>query len=76
MEAVTTLVFVVQGMSCGSCGRRIDAALRRINGVREVSADHGSGRVQIRVGPELADARVLAERIETAGFEVVAEQSR
>jgi hypothetical protein len=42
-----------------------------VEGVREVRADHTSGRVEVRVGPELADSGQLVARIETAGYEVV-----
>jgi copper chaperone CopZ len=66
-----TLLLQVAGMSCTGCEQRIDALLRRVEGVREVSADHTTGAVRIRVGPELADRGVLAQRLATAGFEVV-----
>lgn len=66
-----TVVLHVQGMSCAGCEQRIGTVLGRVEGVREVTAEHTSGRVEVRVGPELADRSVLSERIETAGFEVL-----
>lgn len=66
-----TLVLQVAGMSCAGCEQRVGAVLRRVEGVREVTADHTTGRVQVRIGPELADHSVLGERIENAGYEVV-----
>lgn len=66
-----TVVLQVSGMSCGGCEQRIDAVLRRVEGVREVTADHTTGAVRVRIGPELADRGVLVERLETAGYEVV-----
>ncbi|EHY87496.1 heavy-metal-associated domain-containing protein [Saccharomonospora azurea] len=66
-----TLVLQVSGMSCGGCEQRIDAVLRRVEGVREVTADHTTGAVRVRIGPELADRGVLVERLATAGYEVV-----
>lgn len=71
-----TLVLQVNGMSCTGCEQRIGAVLRRVEGVREVTADHATGRVEVRVGPELADRGVLGERIEAAGYELVEEQTR
>jgi copper chaperone len=50
--------------------------LRRMEGVREVAADHTTGRVEVRVGPELADRAVLAERIEAAGYQVIEGQTQ
>jgi copper chaperone len=71
-----TIVLQVSGMSCTGCEQRIDKVLRRVEGVRGVVADHVGGRVEVRVGSELADRKVLAERIEAAGYEVEQEQSR
>lgn len=66
-----TLVLQVEGMSCTGCEQRIGTVLGRVEGVREVAADHATGRVEVRVGPELADRAVLAERIEAAGYQVI-----
>ncbi|QGK72247.1 copper chaperone [Allosaccharopolyspora coralli] len=71
-----TVELQVTGMSCAGCEQRIATVLGRVDGVRDVSADHHSGHVQVRVGPELADHAVLAERIEAAGFEVTEGASR
>lgn len=71
-----TLVLQVKGMSCTGCEQRIGIVLRRVEGVREVTADHTTGQVEVRVGPELTDRAVLAERIDAAGYEVVEEVAR
>lgn len=68
---MATLTLQVKGMSCTGCEQRIGTVLRRVEGVREVTADHSSGRVEVRLGAEGADRAMLAERIENAGFEVV-----
>lgn len=66
-----TLVLQVEGMSCEGCEERIGTVLRRVEGVRDVTADHVSGRVEVRVGPELADRDPLIERVGAAGYDVV-----
>ncbi|MBE9376341.1 copper chaperone [Allosaccharopolyspora coralli] len=71
-----TVQLQVTGMSCSGCEQRIAKVLGRVDGVREVSADHSSGHVHVRLGPELADRAVLVERIEAAGFEVTEGASR
>lgn len=65
-----TFVLQVEGMSCTGCEQRIGTVLHRVAGVRDVAADHITGRVEIRVGSELADTGELVERIETAGYRV------
>lgn len=71
-----TLVLQVSGMSCSDCEQRINKVLCQVEGVREVAADHTTGRVQVRVGAELTDRAVLVEKIQAAGFEVVEEPAR
>ncbi len=71
-----TVQLQVAGMSCAGCEQRIAKVLGRVDGVRAVTADHSSGRVQVRIGPELADRAVLAERVEAAGYEVTEGTSR
>ena len=66
-----TLALQVKGMSCTGCEQRIGTVLRRVEGVREVTADHTTGRVEVRVGPELTDRSVLGQRIESAGYQVI-----
>ncbi|HUW79089.1 MAG TPA: heavy-metal-associated domain-containing protein [Candidatus Nanopelagicaceae bacterium] len=71
-----TLVLQVERMSCTGCEQRIGTVLRRVEGVREVVADHTTGRVEVRVGPELAERSVLAGRIIAAGYAVVEDVAR
>lgn len=71
-----TVTLQVAGMTCTGCEQRIGNVLRRVEGVREVSADHVTGRVEVGVAPELADRGVLGERVEAAGYRVVEGESR
>jgi copper chaperone CopZ len=69
--SVDTVVLRVSGMACTGCEQRIDTLLRRVEGVREVTADHSTGVVRVSVGPELIDRAVLAERLAAAGYPLV-----
>jgi len=73
---VDTVTMQVRGMSCAGCEQRIDKVLGRVDGVREVTADHRTGGVRVRVGAELADATVLVAKIEAAGYEVLGGPTR
>lgn len=48
---MNTITLEVRDMSCTGCEERIGAVLRRVE-VREVAADHTTGRVEIRVGDD------------------------
>ena len=60
----------VQGMDCGGCEESIRKAVTRIEGVDSVSADHVSGRVEVRFAGQ-ADEEKVRLAIEEAGYEVV-----
>lgn len=65
-----TLILQVEGMSCTGCEQRVRNVLRRVQGVRDASADHTTGRVSVRVHPGQVEAGVLAARITGAGYTV------
>lgn len=72
---MATVVLQVNGMSRTGCEQRIGTVLERVEGVRTVEAEHTCGRVRVRFAPERAGPEVLAERVESLGYEVVGEGS-
>lgn len=65
-----TVILYVDGMTCSGCEQRIGSALRRIDGVRDVTADHTSGLVQVRLDPQATGPDAVTDRITLAGFTV------
>lgn len=59
----------VEGMVCEWCEKRVENALKTINGVNEVIAKHESGIVTIKADNEI-EKNVIEEKIEDLGFEV------
>ncbi len=55
----------VEGMSCGSCVKHINAALRSIAGVNEVIVDLPSGQVNVSGD---TDSAVLIAALREAGY--------
>lgn len=69
-ETADTTMLQVEGMTCTGCEQRIGAALRRVDGVRDVSADHISGEVRVQFNPRRTDRDAVRERIALAGYTV------
>ena len=61
----------VSGMSCNGCERNVESALRNVNGVRRVEADHEAATVEVVVEDDVSDDD-LGTAIHDAGYEVVA----
>lgn len=56
----------IHGMSCGSCVRHVEGALKSVTGVESVSVDLASGRAEVR-GTGLTTA-ILLSAIEEEGY--------
>ena len=59
----------VEGMVCGGCENRVQNALKTLEGVENVVADHTNGTVTITAKEEVSIS-VMKETIEDLGFEV------
>ena len=53
----------VEGMSCASCERKVEAALRRLDGVREARASAPLAEVTVAFDPRQAGAEALREAV-------------
>lgn len=61
----------VKGMTCGGCEDRLAAALKRVEGVGRVSADHETGNVRVLFDVGLVDEAQLREQIVACGYDPV-----
>ena len=63
------LVIKVEGMVCGGCENRVQNALKLVDGVEDVVANHNDGTVKVTLSKDV-DKSILSEKIEDLGFEV------
>ena len=64
------VVLNVKGMMCRGCENRVENALKNIEGVEEVTADHNEEKVTVKTSKEVSK-EVLENKIEDIGYEVV-----
>lgn len=67
-----TLKIKVKGMVCNGCENRIQNVLKQVDGIEDVLADYKQELVTIKMNLEL-DKKVIYEKIEDLGFEVLKE---
>lgn len=65
-------IIKVEGMVCSGCENRVQNALKTIDGVESVNANHTTGTVIVTSKEEVSE-KVMKEKIEDIGFEVVKE---
>ena len=63
------VVIKVEGMMCSGCENRVQNALKEIEGVDTVVANHEEGTVKVTFASDV-DVTVLNETIEDLGFDV------
>lgn len=66
------IIIRVEGMVCNGCENRVQNALKTIEGVEKVEANHTNGTVTITSKDEVKK-EILEEKIEDIGFELVKE---
>ena len=63
---------IVNGMMCGGCENRVKNAIKNIEGVENVTADHKTGKVIVISDNEVSE-EIIKEALEDIGYEVVKE---
>ena len=59
----------VMGMMCEGCENRVKNALKTIEGIEEVQANHVTGVVEVTANDSIMDD-IIMETIEDIGYEV------
>lgn len=70
--AERTVTLNVSGMDCGGCETSIGNALGALDGVKDTTASHAEGRVEVRFDDGLVDLVAISQAIEDAGYTVEA----
>ena len=65
-------ILIVNGMMCGGCENRVKNAIKNIEGVENVTADHNTGKVIVISNNEVSE-EIIKETLEDIGYEVVRE---
>lgn len=69
-EESVELSVLDRAIHCSSCENRIEAALKKVDGVREVKADHRTQKVRVTLDPERSSVSELTDRLSRLGYDV------
>ncbi|MEF3367447.1 sulfite exporter TauE/SafE family protein [Methylocystis sp. 9N] len=67
----TAITFHARGMHCHGCERVIEAAVRKLGGVRRVAADYPTETVVVDYDPEATSFGAIRDSVEKNGYRVV-----
>ena len=65
---ITKTIFI-EGMSCGHCSKRVEEALKSVNGVKSVSVNLEKKKAEVVLKTDISN-EVLKSAVEDVGFEV------
>lgn len=65
---ITKTIFI-EGMSCGHCSKRVEEALKSVNGVKAVSVSLEEKKAVVTLKSEI-DNEILKAAVEDIGFKV------
>lgn len=75
MTSITEFTVVgEEKLHCEGCEQRVDRALKRLDGVREVEASYQTQRVEVEYDPGQVGEEQLRERLGLLGYEVEPEE--
>jgi copper ion binding protein len=69
MSSMKETVLEVEGMSCSSCVRHVEGALRGIDGVTRADVDLGAKRARVQHDPAKASVEQMIAAVVDAGYE-------
>ncbi|MEQ8967088.1 MAG: heavy metal translocating P-type ATPase [Azospirillaceae bacterium] len=72
----SALSLPVEGMTCAGCARRVEKALREVDGVADVSVNPATDRADLRLAPGGADLPRLIGAVAGVGYSVPTESVR
>lgn len=62
----------IKGMTCGDCAQKVEASIKKINGVESVSVNHSTGEASIKVKDKASvTPDQIKKAVTEAGFEFV-----
>ena len=65
-----TKIILIEGMHCGHCSKRVEEALKSLNGVKSVTISLEEKNAQVMLKKDIEN-EVLKKTIEDIGFGVV-----
>ena len=58
----------VQGMTCASCVRRVEKALKKVDGVHDASVNLATEKARVVFDPETTSVEQLRAAVDRAGY--------
>jgi len=68
-DSPQTTTVSIGGMTCAACVRRVESALKSVEGVKEVAVNFASGKATVSHSPDWAGVEALGKVVSETGYE-------
>ena len=69
-----TAILTIKGMDCAACARHVDKAIRKLDGVEEVSVNLAAKKAAVTYDPRAIRPPAIREAVAKAGYEAAEEE--
>ncbi len=71
---MTSKTYQLETLTCPTCVRKIETAVRRMDGVKKVDVAFNASRVKVDFDESLGDGKDIRKTIERLGFGILGEK--
>jgi copper chaperone CopZ len=68
-----TRIIAIEGMTCDNCVKTLTKAIKKVNGVKDVSVDRENARATVTFDTTKTDISAVHESIEHSGYKATRE---
>lgn len=70
-KAIKEVIIPISGMTCASCVRAVERAVKKLNGVNEVNVNLATEKANIKYNPEFVKLQMIKDAINNAGYQAL-----
>ncbi len=71
---MTSKTYQLETLTCPTCVKKIETAVKRMDGVKKVDVAFNASRVKVNFDESLGDGRDIRKTIERLGFGILGEK--
>lgn len=75
-EEISEAIIPVEGMTCTGCEFNVESAIKKLDGIVEVKANHKEGKVYLKFKEGKVDLAKVVEKINKTGYRAIKQPTR
>lgn len=68
-------IYPVTGLSCASCAAKTEAAVKKLNGIKQASVNFAGSSIKVEFFPEILSPSEIRDSVRRAGYDVLIDEA-